>query len=168
MSTAPDLPTLYSFEKYFEDAAVTFLEADTSLHVFPSASLADFVTPRIEIAFRAVEATLPVDSPISGGIEEYRKYDGEFEAVVITDQSVGGTQTRAFHLETIGKVRASLLRSASNWNGTNLPWFGVKFIRQTGFDRQVDGDLDFSFLRWEVLFSIRSTAFPPTTTTAAP
>ena len=168
MSTAPDLASLYSFEKYFEDAAVTFLEADCSVDVFPSASLADFVTPRIEIAFRAVEATLPVDSPISGGIEEYRKYEGEFEAVAITDQSVGGTQTRAFHLELLGKIRASLLRSSPNWNLTTLPWYGVKFIRQTGFDRQVDGDLDFSYLRWEVLFSIRSAAFPTTTTTAAP
>ena len=54
MPAATTLADLYSFEKYFEDAAVTFLETDTSVEVFASASLEDFVTPRLDIAFKAI------------------------------------------------------------------------------------------------------------------
>ena len=168
MSQASSLSDLFCFEKYFENAAVTFLEAATGVQVFASSSLETFVTPRLEVGFRAVEATQPVDAPISGGIEEYRKYAGNFEATVVTDSSVGGTQTRLFHLELVGKVRAALLRSQPNWNGTTLPFYGVKLIRQVSFDRTSEGDLELSLITWEVLFSIRSTAFPTTTTTAAP
>jgi hypothetical protein len=167
MPPASTLAELYTFEKYFEDAAVTFLEADCGVEVFASASLENFVTPRMEISFRAMEATEPVDAPISGGIEEYRKYSGVFEATMVTDSSVGGTQTRNFHLELVGKARASLLRSATNWDATTLPWYGVKLIKQVSFDRTTDGDLELSLLSWEVLFSIRSTAYPTTTTTTA-
>ena len=168
MTQANSLADLYCFEKYFENTAVTFLEAATGAQVFASSSLETFVTPRLEVGFRAVEATQPVDAPISGGIEEYRKYSGNFEATIVTDSSVGGTQTRAFHLELVGKTRAALLRSQPNWNGTNLPFYGVKLIRQISFDRTSEGDLELSLITWEVLFSIRSTAFPTTTTTAAP
>ena len=167
MPPASSLAELYSFEKYFEDAAVTFLEAATSVEVFASASLENFVTPRIEISFRAVEAVEPVDAPISLGLEEYRKYQGVFETTIVTDSSVGGTQTRAYHLELVGKVRAALLRTASNWDGTTLPWYGVKLIRQTSMDRAADGDLELSVVTWDVFFSIRSNAFPTTTTTTA-
>ena len=71
MSRADTLADLYSFEKYFEDAAVTFLEAATGVQVFASASLEAFVTPRLEIGFRAMEAMQPVDAPISGGCMEF-------------------------------------------------------------------------------------------------
>ena len=160
MGAATTLAELYSFEKYFEDAAVTFLESDTSVDTFPSSSLEDFVTPRLEIDFKAMEATEPVDAPITGGIEEYRKYSGQFECRVVTDATVGGTQTRDYHLELVGKVRASLLRSADNWDETTLEWYGVKLIRQVAFDREADGDLQISTISWEVLFSIRDDAFP--------
>ena len=160
MPAATTLAELYAFEKYFENAAVTFLESDTSVDTFPSASLEDFVTPRLEIEFKAMEATEPVDAPITGGIEEYRKYAGQFDCNVVTDSSVGGTQTRAFHMELVGKVRASLLRSADNWDADTLEWYGVKLIRQVAYDRATDGDLQISTISWEVLFSIRSDAFP--------
>jgi len=168
MPPATTLADLYAFEKYFEDSAITFLEADTGVEVFASASLENFVTPRIEISFRAMEAIEPSDSPISLGLDEYRKYQGVFEATMITDSSVGGTQTRAFHLELVGKVRATMLRTKPNWNGTTLPWYGIKLIRQISFDRTTDGDLELSMLNYDVYFSIRDTAFPTTTTTPAP
>ena len=168
MSRASSLPDLYCFEKYFENAAVTFLEAATGVEVFASSSLETFVTPRLEIGFRAVEAVQPVDAPIDGGIEEYRKYTGNFEATIVTDSSVGGTQTREFHLELVGKTRAAMLRSEPNWNASTLPFYGVKLIRQVSFDRTADGDLELSLITWDVFFSIRDSAFPTTTTTPAP
>lgn len=167
MTRASTLADLYAFEKYFENAAVTFLEAATGAQVFASASLETFVTPRLEIAFRAMEATEPVDAPITGGLEEYRKYAGNFEATIVTDSSVGTPQTRAFHLELVGKVRAALLRTEPNWNATTLPFYGVKLIRQVSMDRTADGDLELSLLTWDVLFSIRDNVYPTTTTTTA-
>lgn len=167
MSRADTLADLYSFEKYFENAAVTFLEAATGVQVFASASLEAFVTPRLEIGFRAMEAMQPVDAPISGGLEEYRKYTGNFEATIVTDSSVGTPQTRTFHLDLVGKVRAALLRTEPNWNATTLPFYGVKLIRQVSMDRTADGDLELSLLSWDVFFSIRDSVFPTTTTTTA-
>ena len=167
MTRASDLPDLYAFEKHFENAAVAFLETATGVEVFASASLETFVTPRLEIGFRAMEAMQPVDAPITGGLEEYRKYAGNFEATIVTDSSVGGVQTRAFHLELVGKVRAALLRTEPNWNATTLPFYGVKLIRQVSMDRSADGDLELSLITWDVLFSIRANAFPTTTTTTA-
>ena len=46
--SAPDLETLYQFEKEFEDAAETFLESAVGISCFPSASGENFVTPRLE------------------------------------------------------------------------------------------------------------------------
>lgn len=165
MTRANSLADLYSFEKYFEDVAITFLEADTGLDVFASASLESFVTPRIEISFKTLEAVLPVDAPIVNDLVEYRKHQANFDVTIVTDSSVGDPQTRQFHLEAIGKVRASLLRTASNWNSTNLPFYGVKFIRQSSMDRATDGDLELSILSYDIFFSIREDAFPTTSTT---
>ena len=169
MSAATSLGLLFSFEKYFEEAAVTFLEAETGVEVYPSASQEELITPRLDIQFVALDAQLPVDAPITGGLTEYRKYNSSFEVAIVTDASVA-TQTRTFHLELIGAVRAALLRTASNWNATNLPWYGIKFIRQMNTDRQVDGDFQITTITYEIFFSIRSAAFPTTTTTttAAP
>tara|TARA_R110001599_G_scaffold335031_1_gene551601 strand:+ start:264 stop:770 length:507 start_codon:yes stop_codon:yes gene_type:complete len=168
MTSANTLSELFSFEKYFENVALIFLKEDCSVEVFASASLENFVTPRLEISFRAMEATEPSDSPISLGLDEYRKYQANFEVTIITDSSVGGLQTREFHLELVGKVRASLLRTQPNWNATNLPFYGVKLIRQNSFDRTTDGDLELSILNYDLYFSIRDSAFPTTTTTPAP
>ncbi len=167
MTRAPDLPTLYEFEKAFEDAASIFLATDTGLTVFVSASNDDFITPRLEIRFSAGEATLPDDAPIvsfpSLAQGEYRKHDATFDVLVISD---GNLTTRAEHLSYLGKVRASLLRSASNWNGTNLPYYGLKFIRQISTQREADGDLQVTTLAYEIKFSIREDAYPTTTTPA--
>ena len=148
MTSANTLSELFSFEKYFENVALIFLKEDCSVEVFASASLENFVTPRLEISFRAMEATEPSDSPISLGLDEYRKYQA--------------------NLELVGKVRASLLRTQPNWNATNLPFYGVKLIRQNSFDRTTDGDLELSILNYDLYFSIRDSAFPTTTTTPAP
>ena len=169
MARAPDLPTLYEFEKAFEDAAGIFLASDTGLTVFASASNDDFVTPRLEIQFATGEAILPDDAPIVSvpGLTEgeYLKYDATFDATVISD---GNLTTRAEHLEYVGMVRASLLRSASNWNSSNIPYYGLKFIRQISTVREVDGDLQSTQIAYEIKFAIRSDSFPTTTTTTTP
>jgi hypothetical protein len=159
---ASSLADLYSFELHFEDAAETFLEADVGISVYASASADNFVTPRIEIQFIATEATYPADAPITSvpslALGEFRKYSGAFEARILTDSAAG--QTRAAHFGYVGQARASLLRSADNWDATTLPYYGIKQIRQTGTDRATDGDLQVTSVSWEILFAIRSDVFP--------
>lgn len=168
--SAPDLATLYQFEKAFEDAAVTFLESDVGIDTFPSASTEDFVTPRLDVEFLTGEATLPIDAPITSypvlASGEYRKHDGEFSVRIVTDPTAG--QTRANHFLYLGRTRVSLLRSSTNWDSTSLPYYDLKFIRQTATSRETDGDFQITTLTYEVRFSIRDDAFPTTTTTAAP
>ena len=159
---ASSLADLYSIELHFENAAETFLEADVGISVFAQASGEDYVTPRIEIQFLALEATYPDDAPITSvpslALGEFRKYSGTFEARIVTDDAAG--QTRANHFAYVGQARATLLRSADNWDASTLPYYGVKQIRQTGTSRDTDGDLQVTTVTWEVLFSIRSDAFP--------
>ena len=159
---ATSLADLFSFEKHFEDAAETFLESAIGISVFPQASAQDFVTPRIEIQFVAGEAVYPDDSPITSvpalAQAEFRKYSGTFEARIITDGTQG--QTRADHFSYVGQTRAALLRSATNWDATSLPYYGLKQIRQSSTFRETDGDLQISTVSYDISFSIRSDAFP--------
>ena len=159
---ASSLPDLYQFEKHFEDAAKTFLESDVGIDCFVSAEVADFVTPRLEIEFTAGEAELPIDDPITSIPElaagEYRKYTGDFIATIITDQTAG--QTRANHFLYVGKTRAALLRSKAKWDSSTLPYYDLKFIRQTGTSRETDGDFQISSIAYEIRFGIRDDMFP--------
>lgn len=159
---APNLYTLLQFELHFENAAVTFLESEVGIDCYPAASNENFVTPRLDIQFQTNDANEPVDAPITSTPSlpkgEYRKYAAAFEVRVVTDASTG--QTRAQHFEYVGKTRAALLRSADNWGSANLPYYGLKDIRPTGTEREVDGDLQITTLRHAIQFSIRSDSFP--------
>lgn len=166
---AANLQTLYQFEIAFEDAAVTFLESEVGIEVYPSASLEDLVTPRLDIEFITGEAVIPVDAPIVSSpalaLGEYRKHDAEFAVRIVTDPTAG--QTRAQHFTYVGKTRVALLRSSDNWDATTLPFYDLKFIRQTGTIRETDMDFQITTITWEIKFSIRDDAFPTTTTTTA-
>ena len=167
---APNLPTLYQFETAFEDAAVTFLETAVGIECFPSASQDDFVTPRLAIEFTTGQAEMPIDAPISStpalALGEYRKHTAEFNVAIVTDSSQG--QTRAQHFGYVGKTRAALLRSQTNWNASTLPYYDLKFIRQSGTIRETDGDFQITAISYEIRFSIRDDAFPVSTTTTTP
>ena len=159
---ASSLPDLLQFEKHFEDAAQTFLATDVGITCFVSAEISDFVTPRLDIEFVAGEAELPIDDPITSvpslASGEYRKYAGEFLVTVVTDPTAG--QTRANHFLYVGKTRTSLLRSNDNWDSSTLPYYDLKFIRQTATSRSTSGDFQITEISYEIRFSIRDDAFP--------
>jgi len=158
------LEEIYSFEKNFEDAAETFLEAATGLEVYRSASDETFITPRIEIEFLTGEATEPIDAPIPLGLVEFRKYDATFFVRIITDPSAAG-QGRDVHLAAVASTRVVLLSSKPNWDGSTLPLYGLKYIRPTATARSVAGDFQVTELTFEIRFSIRDNVWPTTTTT---
>ena len=159
---APDLSTLYQFEKNWEDAAETFLESAVSIACYASASVDDFVTPRLAIEFATGAATLPVDAPITSvpalAAGEYRSHDGEFMVAIITDPTAG--QTRVNHFSYVGLTRVALLRSQDSWDSSTLPYYDLKFIRQTATMREVEGDFQITTLSYEIKFSIRDDAWP--------
>ena len=159
---ATTLSDLLQFEKHFEDAATTFLAADVGITVFVSAEISDFVTPRLEIEFVSGEATLPVDAPITSvpalSAGEYRKFDAEFTVRIVTDPTAG--QTRANHFSYVGLTRAALLRSKDNWDSSTLPYYDLRFIRQTATARETDGDFQISAISYEIKFGIRDDMFP--------
>ena len=162
MSRSINLPDLFSFELHFEDASVEFLKSETGVEVFPSASDSDLITPRIEVLFQSQEAELPNDDPIVSdpalNLAEYLKHTATFQVSVVTDSFL--EQSRSVHHSLIGKIRTSLLRSSSNWNGTNLPYYDLKFLRHLSSFREVDGDLFRTTMIYEIKFAIRGDAFP--------
>ena len=158
---------LYQFEKHFEDAAETFLESATGWQVFKSASDESFITPRVEIEFQLGEAVEPVDAPIANNLTEFRKYDAAFVARIITDPT-DPTQDRDAHFAAVGKVRVALMRSASNWDASTLPLYGLKYIRPVDSQRSAVGDFQLTALTYEIRFAVKENAWPTTTTTTTP
>jgi hypothetical protein len=162
MSRANSLPDLLSFEKHFEDAAVSFFTTNLSVAVFPTASLQEFITPRLEVIFTTGEAELPNDKPIDTSpalaLAEYRKFTAIFQAVIVTDNAL--EQSRDDHLKLVGQVRAELLRSADNWNRSNLPFYDLKFLKHQQSFREVEGDQIRTTLIYDLRFAIRDDTWP--------
>jgi hypothetical protein len=161
-NAAPDLKTLLDFETNIESAAATFIATETGLatsSVFSRLDQDTFVLPRAEVMFDLGEALDPPDIILSGSADlEYRKYTGQFRVAVVSDGSQPNSQ--ALHREHRAKVRAAMLRNASNWNATNLPYYDVKYIRPLSTDYETDGDLLMSTLVYDIHFAIRNDSWP--------
>lgn len=157
---APDIETLLDFEVQFEDAAETFLNTAVGIAIFGTLSTTDFTLPRIDVKFMVGEGKEPV-APRGGGASsstlEYREYDATFEASVWTDNTVGQTSDHASYRR---KLREALLRSGTNWNSSNLPYYDLKYLRPISNDYETDEDLNVSILTYEVKFEIRDDAWP--------
>lgn len=150
--TPIDLPDLYSFELHFEDASKIFLESATGVDVYVSGSNDELKTPRIEVSFDSIEADF------LNNRQEFTNHNAIFTTNIITDTFL--EQPRTQHFDLVGKVRASLLRGADNWNKSNLPFYDLKFIRQQSSFRESDGDFIRTEMNFEIKFAIRDEAFP--------
>ena len=164
---APNLETLLDFETNFETASKTFLETATGLSASSTYSTLDqdtFIVPRIEVMFELGAAIDPPAPKLeSSSLVEYMAHEGTLTIRVISDASVNGTQTN--HRTIRGKVRAAMLLNADNFttvdgDTTILPYYDVKYLRSTGTDFEVDGDLAISNLTYSITFSIKGDAFP--------
>lgn len=158
---ANSLQDLFQYEKHFEDASVLFLTEATSIPCFPASGNDYLITPRLEVLFTHNGAELPNDAPIESDPElgaEYLKHDASFEVAIVTDYAL--EQARDYHLAIVGSVRKELLRSSSNWNQENLPFYSLKFLRPSSSMREIDGDLQRTILSYDLKFVIRSDAFP--------
>lgn len=158
---ATSLQDLFSFEKHFEDASVGFLSDSVGIPAFPATGSEYLITPRLEVLFIHNGAELPNDAPIESDPElgaEYLKHDASFEVAVVTDFSL--EQSRDLHLAIVGSVRKELLRTSSNWNDQNLPFYALKYLRPSNTTREIDGEFQRTILTYDIKFVIRSDAFP--------
>jgi|TARA_R110000824_G_scaffold131365_9_gene293403 hypothetical protein len=156
--SAPDLETLMKVETAYEDAAKVFLSSAVGITVFTSGEASDFVSPRLEIFLALGSALEPPSDPLPNLSKgEYSKYSANFSIQVITDPTIG--QTRLDHISYIAKTRVALLRSSSNWNATNLPYYDTKYLRPLGTTWQVMGDLLTTELSYQIELAIREDAW---------
>tara|TARA_R100000655_G_scaffold44273_1_gene80907 strand:+ start:9447 stop:9929 length:483 start_codon:yes stop_codon:yes gene_type:complete len=157
---ATDLNDLNNFEEHFESAAVTFLNSDVGITVTRTVVEDDLVAPRIEVQFFVEQANEPPAMRNGGGSSstiDYRSFAGTFSARLITDNATGGAGDHATYRS---KMRTALMRSGSNWGSTNLPYYGVKLLRPSATDYDVDGDMNISTLSYELVWEIRDDAWP--------
>jgi len=165
---APDLETLLDFETNIESAAETFLSTDTGLatsSIFVQLDESDLVLPRLSVMFELGEADDPPDERSSTSpVLAYRKYNGTLTVRVVTRASLDGSNSD--HRSYRAKVRKSLLINATNFDtevstGVSvLPYYDVKYLRPSGTQFDIDGDLAISTLSYEVRFAIRNDAWP--------
>lgn len=157
-------------ETNFEDAAKIFLETATGLSassLYASLDQDTFVSPRLSIRAEIGGAQ---DPPTivngSGSPLEYTQYELSLSISITSDASINGTQTN--HRSYREKIREAMLLNADNWTTVDsnldpiLPFYEVKYMRPSGTDFEVDGDLAISTLTYEIKFTIKPTYFNAT------
>tara|TARA_R110002153_G_scaffold77445_3_gene198878 strand:+ start:6034 stop:6510 length:477 start_codon:yes stop_codon:yes gene_type:complete len=152
-------------ETNFEDAAKTFLETATGLAAssfYASLDQDTFVSPRLSIRAEIGSAEDP-PTIVDGDVLEYTQYNMNLSISIVSDAAVSGTQTN--HRSYREKVREAMLLNAANWTSTDgngdpiLPFYEVKYMRPSGSDFEVDGDLAISTLTFEIKFTIKASQF---------
>jgi len=155
-------------ETNFEDAAKTFLETATGLPAssfYASLDQDTFVSPRLSIRAEIGAAEDP-PTVVAGAVLEYTQYNLNLSISIVSDAAVSGTQTN--HRSYREKVREAMLLNAANWTSTDsngdpvLPFYEVKYMRPSGSDFEVDGDLAISTLTFEIKFTIKPSYFGTT------
>jgi hypothetical protein len=152
-------------ETNFENAATEFLGASIGIPAgsfYSTLGQDDFVTPRISIRAQLGEAKDPPTLVGNPTVLEYTQYELTLSIVVVTDASQSGSQVQ--HRSYRESIRQEMLLNSSNWttssgSSTVLPYYEVKYMRPTGTDFEVDGDLAISTLTYDILFTINKDLF---------
>jgi len=157
---ATDLDDLNNFETHIESAAVTFLNTATGISVVRTVVEDSLVTPRIEVQLQMDDANEPF-APRNGGADssaqDYRSYGANFLANLVTDNATGGASAHAGYRS---EIRTQLMRTATNWDSSTLPYYDMKLIRPLGAEYETDGDMNVTQLSWQIIFEIRDDAWP--------
>ena len=157
---ATDLDDLNNWEYHWETAAVTFLNDATGVDVYRTVIEDDLELPRIEIQFEVEDALEPA-APRNGGTSastiDYRAFNANFQVRIATDNATGGASSHAGYRS---KIRTALMRSASNWNSTNLEYYDLKNIRLTSVVYDAEGDINVTQMNYAIVWEIRNDAWP--------
>ena len=156
---ASSIEDLLNFEAHFESAAVTFLNDEISIDVFGTLSDSELTTPRIEVQMEV--GTSVFHSLREGGssptAKEYTDYDAIFSVRVLTDNAVGQAGNHATYR---AQCRKMLLHSATNWDGTTLPYYDLKWLQPADSTYSTNEDFQVTDLTWNIKFAIRDDAWP--------
>lgn len=159
--SSPNLKSLFNFEEQLEDCLQVILKNAFASEA--NITVGDPTTgrelPRVNAYVQNVEALDEGMSNISGLGDEYMRHLCTLDIQVVTDNSQE-EQTRAFHNQLVGKVRAALLRNVIGVSESNLPYLSVEEIRLADTERRVEGDVTATASMYVLRFSIRSTAWP--------
>jgi len=153
-------------ETNFENAAKIFLETATGLSassLYASLDQDTFVSPRLSIRAEIAGAQDPPTVVSGSSVLEYTQYNLNLSISIISDASIDGTQTN--HRSYREKIREAMLLNSDNWTTVDsnldpiLPFYEVKYMRPSGTDFEVDGDLAVSTLNYEMKFTIKESYF---------
>ncbi len=152
---------ILDFETNFETAAKSFLATHlssfTSLQYVSSLDQSVFTIPRVEINAELQGADDPPTFDSQSRLN-YSQYSLNFLLRIVTDASddrtiaTSGLTSSEFHRRIRREVREAMLLSSTNFTDTNLEYYEVKYMRPTGTDYEVDGDLAISTLSYEIKF----------------
>lgn len=151
---------ILDFETNFENATKSFLSTDlssfSSLQYVASLDQTNFTIPRIEINAELQGAEDPPTLDNDDNFN-YSQYSLNLIIKIITDATDDrevstGLSSADFHRRIRRGIRESMLLSSTNFTSTNLEYYEVKYMRPTGTDYEVDGDLAISSLSYEVKF----------------
>ena len=122
------IPEIYQFEDAFEGASLAFLKTATGLDVFRANMITEFTTPRIEVQFEignAFDPPAPRGDGASPNTIDFLAYNASFTATIVTDNAVGQSGDMSIY---VGKARAALARSATNWTQTTTALSGTSEV----------------------------------------
>ena len=158
---ATDLNDLHNFEEHIEEAAVTFLGSATGVDVYRTMIDTNTLTPKIEVRALMSEGLDPPDRRRDGAeptVVDYKAFRVTFGVSIITDNAIG--QTADDHYVYVSKVRAALMISGDNWDGTTLPYYNLAYLKPSGAMADTDGDFCTTTLDYDMIVEIRTDAWP--------
>jgi hypothetical protein len=170
---AANLTQLYDFEGQFEAAAQAIL-ADVLINSYVTGQDEQMPLLKTAIAFdvgpaqegKFVQLEKPASWP-AGMIppQEYFIYAAtlEYRVEVPRDDrqpTIAGVSSMLSQIR--GKLREVMMQSVRPFNEVNLPLYKVARIRPNGSStgQNATGNADVIFIRWDLTFEIRKTAWP--------
>lgn len=169
---ATNLAQLLNFEGNFETAAYSLLvsegvvaaitEGQTNLPLVVTGIGVDVAPAIDELQILTKPNNWPGGTPPP---QEYFRYPASIEFRIEIPRDKNGTSyAGALNLmgEVRGKIRSFMLRCVAPFNANNLPFYEIGDIKPAGasFGWDSTRNVDFSWLRYQMTFAIRPTAWP--------
>ena len=166
MAAAPDLATLFQFEKQIEPAAVLVLGTFAAgVQIVPDRTTETLLTPRWEVKLQMGAPTghgkpLPGAS-FSPAQSVPDRFNAQLVVSTVTNRKTVSPPNGARHDELVGKARVAMLLGLQNLN-VHLDWLTVVSINSMGVVPTVQQvqDIDTSPEIFAIQFAIRPAAWP--------
>ena len=160
---APSNIDLLSFEKNFEDASAGYITnsiANTVSNVqvltprVPITVATELTTPRITVRFAVSNTPITENIGTTGimaGSRYYAERVGSMEITCAVRRDIDGIDNLR------GAVRVAMLEVTQAFNSTNLPYYKISFVRETGSSLATfePNDEIMATIGYEITFAIK-------------